>query len=127
MAAVIKGTTVVWSVGGLACSALVTGIEQSFERSASSNQKEILGDAGDCVTKVYSNSKADLSIELIPAARAAFPAIGTVCTVTGGTDMAGAHSGKYILESGSQSSTVDGETSYSFQLSQYATTNLGAS
>ena len=75
MAATIKGTTVVWSVGGLACSGLVTGIEQSFERSTSSNQKEILGDAGDCVTKVYSNTKADVSIELIPAARAAFPAI----------------------------------------------------
>jgi len=126
MAAVIKGTTVVWSVNGLACTGLVTGIEQSFERSTSSNQKEILGDAGDCVTKVYSNAKADLSIELIPAARAAFPTIGTVCTVSGGNDMIGQHSGKYILVGGSQSSSSDGETSYSFDLEQYVQTNLGA-
>ena len=126
MAATIKGTTVVWSVGGLACTAIATGIEQSFERSISSNQKEILGDAGDCVTKVYSNTKADLSIELIPAARAVFPAIGTICTVSGGNDMVGQHSGKYILVGGSQSSTVDGETTYSFDLEQYSQTNLGA-
>jgi hypothetical protein len=126
MAATIKGTTVVWSVNGLACSGLVSGVEQSFERSASASQKEILGDGGDCVTKVYSNAKADLSIELIPAARAAFPSIGTVCTVSGGTDMIGQHAGKYILVGGSQSSSSDGETSYSFDLEQYITTNLGA-
>jgi hypothetical protein len=37
--------------------------------------------------KVYSNAKADLTIEVIPAARAAFPAIGTTVQITStGTD-----------------------------------------
>ena len=127
MAAVIKGTTVIWSVDGITVTGLLAGIEQSFSRSASSSQKEIIGDAGDCVTKVYSNAKADLSIEVIPAARAAFPAIGTVVTIGGSKpDMVGFHSGKYILTGGSQESSSESETRYNFELEQYSTTNLGA-
>ena len=113
---------------GITVTGLLAGIEQNFSRSVSSAQKEILGDGGECMTKVYHNSKADLSITVIPAARAAFPAIGTVVTI-GGTskaDMIGNHSGKYILTGGSQESTVDGETTYVFEVEQYATTNLGA-
>ena len=126
MAATIKGSTVVWSVNSLACSGLIAGIEQSFSRSASSSQKEIIGDGGDCITKIYTNAKADLSIEVVPTSRAVFPAIGTVCTVSGGTDMVGGHSGKYILTGGSQESSSDGEARYSFDLEQYTATNLGA-
>ena len=51
MAAVIKGTTVIWSVDGITVTGLLAGIEQNFSRSASSSQKEIIGDAGECVTK----------------------------------------------------------------------------
>jgi hypothetical protein len=126
MSATIKGTTVVWSVNSLACTGLISGIETSFSRSSSSSQKEILGDGGECVTKVYSNAKADLTIEVVPAARALFPAIGTTCTVSGGTDMVGSHAGKYLLVGGSQSSSSDGEALYSFDLEQYTATNLTA-
>jgi len=116
----IKGTTVIWSVDGITCTGILAGIEQSFSRSVSSSQKEILGDSGDCVTKVYSNSKADLSIEVIPAARAAFPAIGTTVTITSAqADIKGAHAGKYILTGGSQESSVDSETRYNFECEQY--------
>ena len=126
MAAVIKGTTVIWSVDGITVTGLLAGIEQNFSRSASSSQKEIIGDGGDCITKIYTNAKADLSIEVVPTSRAVFPAIGTVCTVSGGTDMVGGHSGKYILTGGSQESSSDGEARYSFDLEQYTATNLGA-
>ena len=123
-----EGTTVVWSVDGISCTGITAGIEQSFSRSASSAQKEILGDGGECKTKVYHNAKADLSIEVVPAARAIFPAIGTNCTVSGTAkpDMIGSHSGKYILTGGSQESTVDGETRYTFELEQYTATDLTA-
>lgn len=126
MSAQIKGTTVIWSVDGITCSGIGTFIGQSFSRSASSAQKEILGAAGDCVTKVYSNAKADLSVEVVPAARAIFPAIGTAITIggTGKADMIGAHTGKYILAGGSQESTVDGETRYTFELEQYIANNI---
>ena len=114
---------------GITCSGIVgSGIEQSFSRSVSGSQKEIIGDDGECQTKIYSNAKADLSIEVIPTTRAAFPSIGTVCTVSGTSkpDIIGLHTGKYILTGGGQESTVDGESRYSFELEQYATTNLGA-
>jgi hypothetical protein len=125
MAAVIKGTTVIWSVDGIVVTGILAGIEQSFSRSVSGAQKEIMGDAGECVTKVYSNAKADLSIEVVPAARAAFPVIGTTVTITSAqADIKGAHSGKYVLTGGSQESTVDGETRYTFEAEQYIATAL---
>ena len=111
---------------GISVTGILAGIEQSFSRSVSGAQKEILGDSGECVTKVYSNAKADLTIEVIPAARAAFPAIGTTVQITSGTttDIKGTHSGKYVLTGGSQESTVDGETRYSFEAEQYIATAL---
>ena len=127
--AVQKGTTVVWSVDGITCTGIVgSGIEQSFSRSISSSQKEIIGDDGECLTKIYSNSKADLSIEVIPTSRAALPNVGTVCTVsgTGKDDIKGAHAGKYILTGCSAESSSDSETRYSFELEQYLSNNLGA-
>tara|TARA_B100000575_G_C22939413_1_gene543866 strand:+ start:109 stop:267 length:159 start_codon:yes stop_codon:yes gene_type:complete len=42
-----KGTTVIWSVDGITTSGtgiVGSGIEQSFSRSVSSAQKEIMGD-----------------------------------------------------------------------------------
>ena len=114
---------------GIACSGLVgSGIEQSFSRSVSGSQKEILGDDGECQTKIYSNAKADLTIEVIPTFLAAFPSIGTVYTVSGSgkADIIGSHTGKYILTGGIQESTVDGESRYSFELEQYLANNLGA-
>ena len=127
--AVQKGTTVIWSVDGISCSGIVgSGIEQSFSRSASSAQKEIMGDDGECKTKIYHNAKADLTIEVVPTTRAAFPAIGTTCTVSGTNkaDMVGAHSGKYVLTGGSSESTVDGETRYTFEMEQYIATNISS-
>ena len=47
MAAVQKGTSVIWSVNGLtavAVAATSSNIEQSFSKSNSSDSKEILGD-----------------------------------------------------------------------------------
>lgn len=87
-----------------------------------------MGDDGECQTKIYSNAKADLTIEVIPTARAAFPAIGTVCTISGTSkdDIKGSHGGKYILTGGSQESTVDGESRYNFELEQYLDVNIGA-
>ena len=127
MSAQIKGTTVIWSVGGISVTGILAGIEQSFSRTASSSQKEIIGDDGECVTKVYSNAKADMTIEVIPAARAAFPAIGTTVQITSAqADMKGAHTGKYVLTGGSQESTVDGETRYTFECEQYITTALAS-
>lgn len=121
----IKGTQVIWSVDGITCTGILAGVEQSFSRSVSSAQKEILGDSGECVTKVYSNAKADLSIEVIPTARAAFPAIGTTIQITSAqADIKGAHSGKYVLTGGSQESSVDSETRYTFECEQYMTTAL---
>ena len=110
---------------GIAVTGILAGIEQSFSRSVSGAQKEIMGDAGECVTKVCSNAKADLSIEVIPAARAAFPAIGTTVQITSAqADIKGGHTGKYVLTGGSQESTVDGETRYSFEAEQYIATAL---
>ena len=125
----IKGQSVIWSIDGITYSGVTAGhIEQSFSRSTSSAQKEILGDSGDCVTKVYSNAKADLTLEVVCTSRAAFPAIGTVVTIggTGKADMIGSHSGKYILSGGSFESSVDSETRATFELEQYIANNLGA-
>ena len=125
MAAVQKGTAVIWSVNGVTCGGIVgAGIEQSFSRSLSSASKEIIGDGGDCQTKVFTNAKADLTVEVIPTARAAMPAVGTTITVGSATDLAGSHSGKYMLTGGSQESTVDGETRYTFEAEQYIATAL---
>jgi hypothetical protein len=127
MAAVKKGTQVIWSVNGLtavAVAATASNIEQSFSKSNSSDSKEILGDDGECMTKVYYNESSDLSIEVVPSTRAAFPAKGTSVTVVG-TDMAGDHSGKWYLTGGSQDSTVDSETRYTFNLKQYKATDIG--
>ena len=47
----------------------------------------------------------------------------------GGTskaDMIGAHTGKYTLIGGSQESSVDGETRYTFELTQYIATNISS-
>ena len=124
MAAVQKGTAVIWSVNGVTCTGIVgSGIEQSFSRSLSSASKEIIGDGGDCQTKVFTNAKADLTVEVIPT-RAAMPAVGTTITVGSATDLAGSHSGKYMLTGGSQESTVDGETRYTFEAEQYIATAL---
>jgi hypothetical protein len=125
MAAVQKGTAVIWSVNGITCGGIVgSGIEQSFSRSLSSASKEIIGDGGDCQTKVFTNAKADLSVEVIPTTRAVMPAVGTTITVGSATDLAGAHSGKYMFTGGSQESTVDGETRYTFEAEQYIATAL---
>ena len=126
-----KGTTVIWSVDGITASGtgiVGSGIEQSFSRSVSSAQKEIMGDDGECQTLILHNAKADLTIEVIPTSRAAFPALGAMVTV-GGTskaDMIGAHSGKYTLIGGSQESSVDGESRYTFELTQYIATNISS-
>ena len=126
-----KGTTVIWSVDGITASGtgiVGSGIEQSFSRSVSSAQKEIMGDDGECQTLILHNAKADLTIEVIPTSRAAFPALGAMVTV-GGTskaDMIGAHTGKYTLIGGSQESSVDGETRYTFELTQYIATNISS-
>ena len=127
MAVVQKGTAIIWSVDGITCSGIVGGgLEQSFSRSVSSASKEIIGDAGECVTKILSNAKADLTVEVIPTSRAAFPALGTQCTIagTGKTDMIGNHTGKYFLVGGSQESSSESESRYSFELEQYLATDL---
>ena len=82
--AVQKGTSVIWSVDGITATGIVgSGIEQSFSRSISSAQKEIIGDDGECQTLILHNAKADLTIEVIPTSRAAFPALGALVTVGG--------------------------------------------
>ena len=84
--AIQKGTTVVWSVDGITTSGtgiVGSGIEQSFSRSVSLAQKEIMGDDGECHTLILHNSKTDFTIEVIPTSRAAFPALGAMVTVGG--------------------------------------------
>ena len=77
------------------------------------------------MTKVFTNAKADLSVEVIPTARAAMPAVGTTITVGSATDLgSGVHGGKYMLTGGSAESTVDGETRYTFEAEQYIATAL---
>ena len=81
-----KGTTVIWSVDGITASGtgiVGSGIKQSFSRSVSSAQKEIMGDDGECQTLILHNAKAYLTIEVIPTSRAAFPALGALVTVGG--------------------------------------------
>ena len=87
--AVQKGTSVIWSVDGITATGILgSGIEQSFSRSISSAQKEIMGDDGECQTLILHNAKADLTVEVIPTSRAAFPALGAMVTV-GGTGKRG--------------------------------------
>ena len=127
--AVQKGTSVIWSVDGITATGIVgSGIEQSFSRSVSSAQKEIMGDDGECKTLILHNAKADLTVEVIPTSRAAFPTLGTMVTIsgTGKADMIGGHTGKYTLVSGSQESSVDGESRYTFELTQYIATNISS-
>ena len=127
MAAVQKGTAVIWSIIGITCGGIVGGtpIEQSFSRSLSSASKEIIGDGGDCQTKVFTNAKADLSVEVIPTTRAVMPAVGTTITVGSAVDLgSGIHGGKDMLTGGSAESTVDGETRYTFEAEQYIATAL---
>ena len=50
--AVQKGTSVIWSVDGITATGILAGIEQSFSRSVSSAQKEIMGDDGECKTLI---------------------------------------------------------------------------
>ena len=63
--AVQKGTSVIWSVDGITTSGtgiVGSGIEQSFSRSVSSAQKEIMGDDGECQTlNLSGNLSGDLS------------------------------------------------------------------
>ena len=126
--AVQKGTSVIWSVDGITATGILAGIEQSFSRSVSSAQKEIMGDDGECKTLILHNAKADLTVEVIPTSRAAFPALVAMVTVGGSSkaDMIGAHTGKYTLVGGSQESSVDGETRYTFELTQYIATNISS-
>ena len=127
--AVQKGTSVIWSVDGITATGIVgSGIEQSFSRSISSAQKEIIGDDGECQTLILHNAKADLTVEVIPTSRAAFPTLGTMVTIagTGKADMIGGHTGKYTLVGGSQESSVDGESRYTFELTQYIATNISS-
>ena len=82
--AVQKGTTVIWSVDGITATGIVgSGIGQSFSRSVSSVQKEIMGDDGECQTLILHNAKADLTVEVIPTSRAAFAALGAIATIGG--------------------------------------------
>ena len=81
--AVQKGTTVIWSVDGITATGILAGIEQSFSRSVSSAQKEIMGDDGECKTLILHNAKADLIVEVIPTSRAAFAALGAIATIGG--------------------------------------------
>ena len=127
--AVQKGTSVIWSVDGITATGIVgSGIEQSFSRSVSSAQKEIMGGDGECKTLILHNAKADLTVEVIPTSRAAFPTLGTMVTIGGSSkaDMIGGHTGKYTLIGGSQESSVDGETRYTFELTQYIATNISS-
>ena len=126
--AVQKGTSVIWSVDGITATGILAGIEQSISRSVSSAQKEIMGDDGECKTLILHNAKADLTVEVIPTSRAAFPTLGTMVTIsgTGKADMIGGHSGKYTLVGGSQESSVDGESRYTFELTQYIATNISS-
>ena len=126
MSAVQKGTSVIWSVNGLtavAVAATNANIEQSFSKSHSSDTKEILGDDGECMAKAYYNESIDLTVEVVPSARAVFPTKGTTVRVVG-TDMAAGHSGDYYLVGGSQESTIDSETRSTFNLKQYKTNDL---
>ena len=126
MAAVQKGTAVIWSVNGITCSGIVgAGIEQSFSRSLSSASKEIIGDGGDCQTKVFTNAKADLSVEVVATTRALMPAVGTTITIGSAVDLgSGVHGGKYMLTGGSAESSVDGETRYTFEAESYVANGL---
>ena len=86
MSAQIKGTAVVWSVDGITCTGIGTFIGQSFSRSASSSQKEILGAAGDCVTKVYSNAKASAAKRFLEDLLAVIPFEILSVQVDGGSE-----------------------------------------
>ena len=82
--AVQEGTTVIWPVDVITATGIVgSGIEQSFSRSVSSAQKEIMGDDGECKTLILHNAKADLTVEVIPTSRAAFAALGAMATIGG--------------------------------------------
>lgn len=90
-----------------------------MSKTTESNSKTVTGVAGETVTDVLYNTRHALSFELIPTARAAFPAIGTVVYAPNATDMKGKTSRKYVLTGGSQNSTVDGETRYTFECESY--------
>ena len=58
--AVQKGTSVIWSVDGITATGIFgSGIEQSFSRSVSSAQKEIMGDDGEYQSLILHNAKVD--------------------------------------------------------------------
>jgi len=82
--AVQKGTSVIWSVDGITATGIVeSGIQQSFSRSISSAQKEIMGDDGECKTLILHSAKAEFTVEVIPTSRTAFAALGVMATISG--------------------------------------------
>ena len=71
---------------------------------------------------------AKVKLPTLEVAKVKLPALGAMVTVggTGKGDMIGAHGGKYTLIGGSQESSVDGETRYTFELTQYIATNISS-
>jgi hypothetical protein len=126
--ATLHGSTIIWSTasldtpttGSVSGSAVAAGILQSMSKSVENNSKTVAGANGETVTDVLFNTRHSMTFEVVPTARAAFPAIGSIVYAPNATDMKGPHSSrKWIVTGGSQNSTVDGETRYSFECEAY--------
>ena len=128
--ATLHGSTIIWSTanlstpltGSVSGSAVAAGVLQGMSKTTENNSKTVTGANGETVTDVLYNTRHTLSFEVVPTSRSAFPAIGTILYAPNVNDMKGPHtSRKYILTGGSQNSTVDGETRYSFECEAYDT------
>jgi len=128
--ATLHGSTIIWSTtslstpstGSVSGSAVAAGVLQGMSKTTENNSKTVTGANGETVTDVLYNTRHTLSFEVVPTGRSAFPAIGTIIYAPNANDMKGPHtSRKYILTGGSQNSTVDGETRYSFECEAYDT------
>ena len=141
MAADIKGTAVVWSVGGVTFTAGIVSatnpsLPQSLRYQRGAENTKIKDVGGEIVTIVYHGGLKTLSMTVIPSAASIAAAVtskeahvlapGTKITIA---DASGATAieTNWIIMSSTENRTVDGVVTVDLELENSATTDLSTS
>jgi hypothetical protein len=138
MASVQKGSAVFWSIATTAsATGLGAGLIQSITFTPSATKTEVKGADGATKTEVYSNAMESITLEIIPNSATSIALGGAACTLpemgadltvvdSVDTEIAGASTTVYIVDTASKSRSVDGVaklnlTAHRFTAGQLAT------
>jgi hypothetical protein len=141
MAADIKGTAIVWAMGGVTFTAgIVSGtnasMPQSLRHSRSAENTKIKDTAGDVKTIVYHGPMKSISISVVPSAssiaaavtskEAHIIAIGTKVTVADASGTC-AIEGNWIVSGVTENRSVDGVVTIDLELENSSADDLSTS